>query len=243
MATFRKYTYTNDGTEIDFFQGLYDAISSLDSNITLEDAEGNIVTFADIYSDLTVAPTFYINFGGGARMVFVRPSVPTQSTSHWTCNSRNLILTNASLAYDVRGTRSAMLILMKSDTFNYVSIGSYNNTTLQYMSATAITIKQNNVIYTASYVGYSAVSQQFKGSDNSIVYLARLFPFVSNAGSIDYSLKTPLCSGSSSGTKVFDTNAICSCSTVALESSIALPNGKNYYAIDTNWMIEVEPIT
>lgn len=243
MATFQKYTYTNNGTEIDFFQGLYDAISALGTGITLEDSEGNVVTFADIYSDLTVQTTFYINFGGGSRMSFVRPSVPTQTTSHWVCNSRNLILTNSSVAYNTQAARSVMLILINTDTFIYVSIGNYNASALTGTSATTVTIKNNGVIYTANFSGYTVVNQQFKGSDNSIVYLAKLFPFVSSAGSIDYSLKTPLCSGGAGGTKVFDTRDICSCTTVAVEASMALPNGKNYYAIDTNWMIEVEPST
>jgi hypothetical protein len=66
---------------------------------------------------------------------------------------------------------------------------------------------------------------------------SKMINFAAPAGNIAYSSIAPLSNG---GSLALYAAGILSCSTVAPFSSIALPNGKNYIAIDSNAMIEID---
>ena len=68
MAEFNQVTYTSQGTEIDFMTGFIDLILGLWQGATLEDANGNETTVADLYADTSSNAQFYINFGGGYKL-------------------------------------------------------------------------------------------------------------------------------------------------------------------------------
>lgn len=59
MAEFKQFTYTNTGTEIDFFNGFMDTLLGLDSSFTLEDVDGNPTTIDAQYADLSAVPRFF----------------------------------------------------------------------------------------------------------------------------------------------------------------------------------------
>ena len=67
--------------------------------------------------------------------------------------------------------------------------------------------------------------------------IPKLITFSAGAGNIAYSSKAPIIN--SGAIAVYPKNLL-SCSTVSRESTIALPNGKNYFTIGTNNMVELD---
>lgn len=240
MGEFRQMSYANQGTEIEFMQGFVDFICGLWEGTTCEDAEGNEVTMAELYADTTATPQFYLNFGGGIRLEVHRYAAVSTATNIWVVNARYVQFMSQSTGYNIQATRAFNLIYIVSSDFLWCILGGFNSSGFNTYSCTLINFQRNNVIYNSVISGSSPSNAQFYGNDNSSVYLQQIFNFTSGAGQIDYSLKTPMCV---SGVKVFDIEYICSCSNVTAGTSFALPNGKNYYAIGTNWMVEVDPPT
>ena len=78
----------------------------------------------------------------------------------------------------------------------------------------------------------------YRVSDNTSGFtFAKMINFAAPTGSIAYSSIAPFTNG---GSLAFYGEDILSCSTIALESQIALPDGNIYRAISTNAMIKID---
>lgn len=240
MAEFNQITYTSQGTEIEFMQGLASYICNLWSGSTIEDSSGNIITVADAYDDTSVKAEFYLNFGGGAKLSFIRNFVTSQAAQSFLINNRNLTFCSGNAAYDSTGTRAYNLTYLKSNSFLWLVITAYNASAITSTSATVIAITNSGSTYVCSLNGYDFTNQPFYSS-SATIYAAKLLSFQSGAGKIDYISKTPFCGSNATGVKAFDCNDIYSCTTTSVSTSLALPDGRNFYAIGTNWMVEVDP--
>lgn len=245
MATIRQFTYISTGTEEDFMTGFVDLVCSLDSGITCEDANGNSLTMAQFYSD-TSNQTFYLNFNGNKLTVqrnFVI-SQPAQSFRFTSAAGANSIsFSSGNYAYNSSGNRSWFISIIKSDNMCMLSVGSYGASALANVDTSAIFVKNSGTTYTALLRYYNFTGSNFIGTDSSTIYIAKLLSFISASGELDYIPKTPFCSGSVTGIKVFDCPDIYSISNTTVGTSFALPNGKNLYAICPNWAVEIEPST
>ena len=116
-------------------------------------------------------------------------------------------------------------------------LGSYNTNNINSTICSAALLKTSNDCFGVSVTGRNPLGAALVGNDSSAVY-SPFFQYAADAGHIDFIEKSVFASG---GTKVLETQSIKSCSTVPQFSSIALPNGKNYLAIGTNALVEVEP--
>ena len=243
MATIRQFTYTSTGTEEDFMTGFVDLVCGLDSGITCEDANGNSLTMAQFYSD-TSNQTFYLNFNGN-KLTIQRNFVISQSAQSFRFTSPagadSVTYSNGNQSYDAQATRSWFISIIESDNLCMLSIGAYTVSSILYVSTTCMWVKKSGATYTALLRNYNFTGSQFIGTNSSTVYIAKLLGFTSASGELDYIPKTPFCSGSVMGTKVFDSLDIYSVSNTTIGTNLALPNGKNLYAIGSNWAVEVEP--
>ena len=245
MAIFKQFIYTNTGTEIDFAQGLIDLICGLNDSITCEDVDGNPTTAAEQYADLTreLKPTFVFNFGGGLKVKLVRDEEGTASSTH--ASRRFSVVTNNDWRFhlqflnalalaDYATTRSLFIAYLKSDDFVALWIGAYNVTALT-SSSTISAIYENDDCYVG--VGnFNVLNSTFIGSNSSVTF-SPAFSYSASAGKIDFAEQSTFVSGTA---KQFSTEAIKSCSTMPQFSSIALPDGRNFFTISANAMVEVE---
>lgn len=245
MATITQYTYTSTGTEEDFMTGFVDLVCGLDSGITCEDANGNSLTMAQFYSD-TSNQTFYLNFNGN-KLTVQRNFVISQTAQNFRFSTSTgtdaVTYSSGNQAYNAQVTRSWFISIIESDNLCMLSIGAWNVSSLLYVSTTCMWIKKSGVTYTAVLRNYNFTGSNFIGTDSSTVYIAKLLGFTSASGELDYIPKTPFCSGSVTGTKVFDSLDIYSVSNTTIGTNLALPNGKNLYAIGSNWAVEKDPTT
>lgn len=249
MAEFRQFIYTNTGTEIDFMEGLVDLICGLDSSITVVDVNGNPTTVAEQYEERssTNTPQFIFEFGTGFNFGIKRNNTtnnPVDKIQVGVGSGTNITYYGSfwgnSLAIDTDAARKQFVAYLKSDTMAGIWIGQYNGSFTANVRASILKL----ITPTANYVGgiynSNAVMTSNFISNNSTNTLYTLLSYSSAAGNIDYINHSIFMSG---GVKSFTFPDIYSCSTVSMGTSIALPNGKNYFAIGTNSMVEVDPST
>lgn len=241
MAIITQYTYTSTGTEEDFMTGLVNLICSLDSGITCEDANGDLLTMAQFYSD-TSNQIFYLNFNGN-KLTVQRNFIISQAAQSFKFSSaagtNASTFSNGNLAYNNTGTRAFYVSIIKTDNICMFSLGSYNISSIASVDTTIFFVKKSGITYTALLRYKDFTGSNFIGTNSSTIYIAKLLPFISASGELDYISKTPFCSGSVMGVKVFDCPDIYSVTTTTVGTSLALPNGKNLYTIGSNWAVEV----
>lgn len=249
MAIFKQFVYAKQGTEYDFWNGLFDIITGLDEGIRIEDANGNLTTVDAQLEDRTSASqaTFYCNFGNGViyrlgraysnnastDQVFIRDNLGSLAGAWW--NGRYMI--------DDVATRSVFVAYIKSENFVWFGISAFNSN-ISGINRAATRLKVNGNVYAKSTQNNIPVptpsnvpnNDTFIGENSSVVF-APFFNFAEEAGKISYINKAVFVNG---GARQFETEEIKTCSNVPLWSSIALPDGKNYLAIGTNAMIELD---
>ena len=248
MAEVRQYMYVNTGTEIDFMEGLVDLICGLDSTITVVDADGNPTTVAEQYVDRTSAtlPVFKFHFGNGMYFGIKRNNTNNNSVDKIQVGvgtSNNISYTGSfwggSFAIDTTTTRSQYIMYVKSDNVVGLWIGAYNATSLTSVVRSILKVKTSTENYVCGATSADVMAGSFIGS-NSTNTFANILPYTNESGHIDYINHSAFVSG---GTKSFEFPDIYTCSTLTMGASIALPNGKNYLAIGTNALIQVDPST
>lgn len=249
MAEFRQFVYTNTGTEIEFMQGLVDLICGLDSSITVVDVNGNPTTVAEQYEERssTNTPQFIFEFGTGFNLGIKRNNSTNNSVDKiqvgvgsGTNISYNGSFWGGNFTIDTDATRKQFVTYIKSDTMVGIWMGPYTASFTSEVRASILKL----ITPTANYVGglynsNAVMTSNFIGTDSTHT-LYTLLSYRADAGNIDYINYSIFMSG---GVKSFTFPDIYSCSTVSIGTSIALPNGKNYFAIGTNSMVEVEPST
>lgn len=249
MGIFRQFVYAKNGTELEFWQGLLDIITSLDDGIRIEDANGDLTTVEAQLEDRTSASqaTFYCNFGNGviyrlgraysnnnrSDQVFIWDNLGSRTGAWW----------NGNYMIDDVATRSVFVAYIKSDNFVWFGISAWNsNISGIYRSATRLTIDgnvyakstQNNIPIPSP--SNNANNDTFVGENSSGIF-APFFTFADTAGNISYINKAIFING---GVKQFETEDIKTCSNVSLWSTIALPDGRNFLAVGNNAMVELD---
>lgn len=243
MVEFKQFTYTNIGTEIEFMQGLIDLICGLCDGITCEDADGNPTTAADQYADLTSAgqAKFVFNFGNGIKLTLMRWYTNDQNCSLYrimdTPHTSNELYYGTSAGVMTEATRQFFIAYIKSDTLGALWLGQNNTTSIGAVRTSILKINTTSDTFVSRVSGASVMSGTFVGSNLSATFSA-MPPYAVEAGHIDYINSATFVS---TGVKQFDTKEICSCSTVPQFASIALPDGRNFFTIATNAMVEIDP--
>lgn len=245
MAEITQYLYTNSGTELDFIQGIIDIICDMDDNITLEDINGNPTTVAAQYADLTSASQadFYLRFNDNFRLELKRGGNNSISTYNYSFKSplvsRDVRFANAGKTPVTEWTRQYYVTYIKGANVRILYFGDYNVSALSGVNCSLIYLKDSGEVYVGHMNSNIALSANLYGDTDTLTYSA-LLPYAAEAGNIEYVGTTSFMSG---GTKALTTSEIYSCSTINQFSSIGLPNGKNYFAIGTNALVEVDPST
>ena len=241
MAEFRQFTYSSSGTEIEFAKGLTDLICSFDSSFTVSDTNGNVKTIEQIYSEELGA--FQVNFGNGQVLRFTRRNGATAGGQSWNTmfgniGNSNTLYSSANLTIDTAANRQFFIAYFKSDNLLMLWLGSYNISAITSTVGCITMITHNNEKYVGGINNYTPLSFDLIGSNST----GRIYPIAMNysvgAGSIDYIDRSQFVSG---GAKLFEVSDVYSCSNMNSFSSIALPNGKNFFTIGTNAMVEVDP--
>ena len=246
MAVFRQFLYTNNGNEIAFMQGFVDLILNLGVDIKVEDASGNEITVADAYSDLTSATmaTFYLNFGAGNRIKFRRGNHNATNIDHFwvsdAAESFNLrVYFGGDMTIGATVARSFYVTYIKSENFFAFWFGDYNISSISSSKINFSRVINAGEKYFELASGINPLSNNYLGNNIS-GKITSFLNYAAPAGYIDYVDSAPFISG---GTKQFEISEVKQCSTIPQFSSISLPNGKNYLAIHTNAMVEVDPET
>ena len=243
MAAFRQFLYTKNGNEIEFMQGFVNLILDLGVDIKVEDASGNEITVADAYSDLTSATTatFYLNFGAGTRIKFMRGNHNAAAIDHFwvsdpTESIRMRLYFGGDMFIGTTAARSFYVTYIKSENVFAFWLGDYNISSVSSSKANFSRVINAGEKYFEFASGINPFSNPFYGNNMSGYFLT-LLNYAAPAGYINYIESASFVSG---GTKQFETNEIKPCSTIPQFSSIALPIGKNYFAVSTNLMIEID---
>lgn len=245
MAEIKQFLYTNNGTEIEFMQGFRDLICSLGDNITCEDPNGNPVTDVSTrYADTSGYADLIFNFGGGKKMAIVRhrriiegvsyfdyyPNYPSDSGYvYWASASSNY-------AYNASAVRSFFITYIKSEKVTALYVGGYAVTSPANASVSALRVVTDNDIFVSVVTGANLLASTLIGNNSSAAY-SPYFQYAESTGSVGYANKAVFTSG---GAKAFETEIIKPCTVVPQFSNLALPDGKNYFAIATNAMVEVD---
>lgn len=245
MAEITQYVYTNSGTELDFIQGIIDIICDMDDNITLEDINGDPTTVAAQYADLTSSSQadFYLRFNDNFRLELKRGANNATNTYNFsfksTQSTRDIRFAYAGRVPTYEVARQYYITYVDGENVKILYFGDYNASGLSGTNCSLIYLKDSSEVYVGHMNSNVALNANLYGDTNTLTYSA-LLPYATEAGSIDYVGSTSFMSG---GAKALTISEIYSCSTINQFSSIGLPNGKNYFAIGTNAMVEVDPTT
>ena len=246
MAEVKQFSYSSNGTEIEFMQGFINLICGLDTDITCEDASGNATTAAAQFADLTSASkaSFFFNFGNTLRIEFRRGATNNANSSSYTIynnttNIKTMNFTSNANIPTASATRTFFVGYTKSGNVICLWLGQHNVSALANATYSLIRVKTSNDNYLGNIGSSSVMTSTLYNANSSATFVSAL-PYYCQSGYIDYIGSAKFVSG---GTKQFETSEIYSCSTISSFSSIALPNGKNYFAIGTNSIVEVDPST
>lgn len=247
MAEVKQYTLSVIGTEIEFIQAFIDMFCSLGPNITCEDVNGDPTTAALQYADLTSASTatFIFNMGNNVKLRFYRNYDNSQTCVRYrfcidgSSDSMFIDCSSSSLSVLTVATRAFFLTTVKSANFFAIWAANYSHTSIQNSTPCIMRILNNgeNYVMINPKTNNTAFRNTFTSNNSVSVGYRQLFNYAASAGNIDYIDHTIF---TSSNTKVFDFPEIYSCSNLTFGTSIALPNNRNFWAIDTNAMIEID---
>ena len=247
MGEFQHITYSNAGTEIDFMDGFVNLICGLGDNITCEDVNGNPTTAALQYADLTSASqaTFVFNFGGAAKLTIQRRSTNDGANLYYRAATDTSYTNDLACAFSTyyvtdTTTRAFNISYYKSDNLIILWLGWYNRPAITNTSFSFVYLNTNSDIFYSSVAGHTAITSTFYNGTISGSLATVLLNYSAGAGNIDYLSKVPMLSA---GTKLFDVTELVACSSIPQYSNIALPNGKNYYSVSTNLMVEIDPVS
>lgn len=241
-----RYTDTNvyfasTMTEIDAMNAIISHLTSLDSCIVCMD------TTAEQYADSSNTATFRFNMDN--KYIFRITRTYVNSATCRTFIFENIVNGQSTGSRSLRLWRyetyptgvigqPAILNVKSSIGSNAMLIWMY----AEYGTESFNTALVNNTSNSESYCGYSTNdtlygASFFRCSDSSSGYsMPKIINFAAPAGHIAYSPISPI---TLNGTYVTSIDEVYSCSTVTRGSTIALPNGENYRAIETNSMIKI----
>lgn len=247
----REIQASSTNTEIQFVQRIIDLITGIDPRITCN------TTAAQQYADLTSASraTFDIDIDGKFQIRLKRSATNNTQTAQyiysiivngneykisnaarwWTTNTIGTgTVSNGFFRVSAFITENVIFLWFGSNYGTNVSIFPTSNP----YSVGLIKDDNNNSFCNGVWNSTNIEDTPFyKCSDGTANYLlVKPLNYTEGAGTIAYIDKNPI---SSDGAFSSFAKDILACSTVALGASVALPNGKNYFAIGTNIMCEI----
>ena len=239
MGVFGQFKYENYNTEVDFAQGFFDAIKAIDERITIEDTEGNPTTAAIQYADRSssACATFVVNLGHGAKLTFKRRSQNDRADC-----VLGITFTGRDQAIDAIQKRWGSVAYYKSEDLLILWFAGMDTAVPSSAAISVMQLKKSDdsgYIYSTTNPGATILNATFSDGVASMTYTPVL-SYNAGAGKIDYVEKSCFISA---GAKFLDMETIKSCSTVPQFSNIALPDGRIFYTIGTNAMVEIEPTT
>lgn len=243
MGQFRQMTYTNAGNEIDFMQGLIDMIADV-LGVSATDSSGNPTTAAEQFADSTATAQFWFFLGDNFNFRLIRGARNDAATYQyayaWGDGYANYFSFGVEKLPSVETTRSVFFAYAKTENAGLIWIKSSDTVSMAANGAGAIVVRNGGKTYAAG-AGWiqNLLSLPLLG-DNKTVYWQSALGYANAAGAIDYIEKSIFTSG---GVKLFDCADFKTCSTVAAYQSIATANGRNFYTLATNFMIELDSET
>lgn len=243
MAIVRSFIYTSSGTEIEFMQGLIDIMCEV-LGVTCTNSEGNPTTAAEQFADLTSASTatFYMRFSNGQYYYMQRSATNNaQASSYWFgsySGGRFGAYIGGSGYPSTATARSLSVAYIKSDNMKCFWWDEPGRTWYTDKRAFVGAIINGEDMFTvvSANQGNSPMAHTYTGDIYNINFVTCL-PYTCGAGKIDIAESIPAISG---GVKAFNFDTLKQCSTVAQYSSIAVPDGRNFFAIHTNILIELD---
>ena len=242
MATFRQFTYTNNGTEIEFLQGFIDLICGLDTDITCEDASGNETTAVEQFANMTSSgrADIFFNFGNALKIEFKRTATNNSNANGYQIYNNGSSVTtirqtNQTQSPTTNMARSYFVTYIKTDSVLILWLGHWNTALITAAIYSLMRIKTDESNYLSNGANTNPIGNTFMGNNSSVLF-STVLPYSCEAGKIDFVEKSIFVSG---GTKVFELAEIKSCSSVSQFSNIALADGRNFYAIGSNAIVEI----
>ena len=229
-------------TEIQSIDAIISYLTGLDSRITCN------TTTAAQYADSSNTATFQFSIDGKYIIQLKRRSVNSSTTRTWDWSNIVNGITVGSAGINMwrysilpTGQIDEPHSLIVDSCIGQEEILFWMQGDYQGARFNSGLVKDENS--TDCYAGYSTGTSLLGGafyrcSDCASGYtFPNMINFAAPAGHIAYSTLAPM---ACSGTLTLYAKDILSCSTVARGSSISLPSGVNYYAIETNHMIKLD---
>lgn len=133
-------------------------------------------------------------------------------------------------------TRSFFIAYLKSENLAILWLGTYAVTAIPSASMSFLILKTANDRFANTQKNINVLNYALIGSDSSATF-SPILNYSAGAGNVDFIEKTLFVSG---GAKAFETEDIKSCSTMPRFASIALPDGRNFFTIAANAMVEID---
>lgn len=233
-------------TEIQCLDAIISYLTGLDSRITCD------TTTALQYADSSNTATFNFSIDGKYILRITRGYANSSTTRNWYFTNivNGIVIQQYSLRLWRYPTYPTSVLEESHNLIVESCIGEKE--ILLWMQAdygaerfnTALVEDQDS---NECYAGYSTGGSSYVGllygsfyrcSDGASGYtFPKMINFAAPAGHISYSTIAPM---ACNGVLTLYAKDILSCSTVARGSSISLPSGVNYYAIETNHMIKLD---
>jgi hypothetical protein len=242
MTKFAQFVYSKVSNELDWWQGLLDIVTGLDSGIQVKGPDRQPTTVAEQFADRTSAgrAQFYLDFGNNVVYRMERCYNNNQRSDQVlmfdNSGSRSNAWWNGSFDVDQIATRQVFVAYIKSENFVWFGITAWNgNLSGINRAASRLTVGDN--VYAKSVSNNNPISGDFIGSNSTAARFLTFFTYAETAGTLSYINKAIFISG---GVKQFETEDILTCTTIPLFSTLSF-NGRNYLAIGTNALLELKP--
>lgn len=237
-----EQTVSSAGTELDFLNAVYDwflAIDGVVMNPTKDNLEVTFNTVLETSDYFTFTMTFrnvvfcFRRENIGKNNKNYRYGVSVNGTSY----SETLIsVSSSSQYYNIHTDRQIKLKLINYSAGFKWGIGNYNATTLAVQRI--FILANSSILYSTSQPSSGRLSENtFETMNGSTSYqFAQMLSYVAGEDSIDYFRFSVLCDSSLQKVAILDN--LNHCSTVPLDQ-ILVVDGKNYYSIATDCIVEV----
>lgn len=234
VITDNTLKYNSSQTEKDFLAEIVSYITSLDSRITCD-------TTADIqFSDPTNTPTFNFDIFGKYKFRLTRRYVLSTSDQYYYLSIViNGVEVNKMQSQIINNNRAERFINVIGENyfFLFYGNGAPNSITMNWSTGLVST---NTDSFAGGVSSTNILSAIFYDTQTNLTsYLPTLINFEAPIGELIYSELQPIATGTGTGILIDYIKDLYSCSTVPQFSSLGLDTGKNYYAVDSNIMVEI----
>lgn len=227
------------GTELEFLQAFISALTAADDRITCLTTDSELETQ---FATSTAYPTFSFSFGGADTIVFSRAYTSNTGCQNYVVSSTAWSQSIASLHYNssqnttTKATRTWRFRVISATDLLAVDLMPYNSATPVAQIA-CLTGTTKAVAY-SNASPFTAISSTFRLADTTTMQRINRMPYTysaSNPAQVERITNKIFASG---GTRVMTVSNLLDVSTVTAGTVITM-DGKNYYALDANTLVEV----